>query len=87
MESTQQQQPNHRARVLYLLRSKLYYSAQLECLDGVRTYPQDTVFRMYNGWALALGGRPQEAIRELEAITGDRECSLGVTLSLLHAHK
>lgn len=76
-----------KARVLYLLRAGLFHSAQTLALEGVRRYPADNVFRMYNGWALALGHRPQEAIRELDSLSGDRDISLGVIVSLLHAHK
>lgn len=74
-------------RVLYLLRAGLYHSAQTLALEGVRRYPTDSVFRMYNGWSLALGGRPQEAIRELDSLSNDRDIALGVIVSLIHAHK
>ncbi|KAE8747148.1 hypothetical protein FOCC_FOCC006146 [Frankliniella occidentalis] len=76
-----------KARVLYLLRAGLSHSAQTLALEGVRRYPTDNVFRMYNGWTLALGSRPQEAIRELDSLSGDRDISLGVIVSLLHVHK
>lgn len=76
-----------KARVLYLLRASLYHSAQTLALEGVRRYPADNVFRMYNGWALALGGRQQEAVRELESLSNDKDVSLGVIVSLIHAHK
>lgn len=76
-----------KARVLYLLRAGLFHSAQTLALEGVRRYPADNVFRMYNGWSLALGGRPQEAIRELDSLSSDKDISLGIIVSLLHAHK
>ncbi|KAK3907554.1 Tetratricopeptide repeat protein 21B, partial [Frankliniella fusca] len=76
-----------KARVLYLLRARLYHSAQTLALEGVRRYPTDNIFRMYNGWSLALGSRPQEAIRELDSLSGDRDVSLGIIVSLLYVHK
>lgn len=76
-----------KAKVHYYCREKLYHAMQSAALDGLRKYPGDVTFRLYNGLSLVLGRRIQEGIRELEPLQSDHDVMLGTILALLFAHR
>ena len=49
-------------------------------------YPGDQTYRFYSGCSLAFEGRVQEAIRELERCTNDRDLAIGAILALIYSH-
>ena len=76
-----------KAQVHYYCREKLYHAMQSAALDGLRKYPGDATFHMYNGLSLVLGRRIQEGIRELEPLQSERDVVLGTILALMFAHR
>lgn len=76
-----------KAQVHYYCREKLYHAMQSAALDGLRKYPGDATFHMYNGLSLVLGRRIQEGIRELEPLQSERDVVLGTILALIFAHR
>ncbi|XP_069686948.1 tetratricopeptide repeat protein 21B-like [Periplaneta americana] len=76
-----------KAKILYYCREKLYHAMQSVALEGLRKYPGDATFRLYNGLSLVLGRRTQEGIRELEPLQSDRDVMLGAILALMYAHR
>lgn len=76
-----------KAKIHYYCREKLYHAMQSVALDGLRKYPGDPTFRLYNGLSLVLGRRVQEGIRELEPLQTDRDVMIGAILALIYAHR
>lgn len=76
-----------KAKIHYYCREKLYHAMQSAAVDGLRKFPGDVTFRLYNGLSLVLGHRIQEGIRELEPLQNDRDVMLGAILALMFAHR
>jgi tetratricopeptide repeat protein 21B len=76
-----------KAKIHYYCREKLYHAMQSAALDGLRKYPGDATFHLYNGLSLVLGRCVQEGIRELEPLQSDRDVMLGTFLALMFAHR
>ncbi|KDR09588.1 tetratricopeptide repeat protein 21B-like [Zootermopsis nevadensis] len=76
-----------KAKIHYYCREKLYHAMQSAALDGLRKFPGDVTFHLYNGLSLVLGHRIQEGIRELQPLQSDRDVMLGAILALMFAHR
>lgn len=73
--------------IVYYGRNRFYHSMQKTSLDALAKHPSNSLFRLFNGFALALGGRYQEGIRELNPLKNDHDLCLASVLCLLFAHK
>lgn len=73
--------------ILYYGRERFFHMMQTYALDALAKYPGHKPFRLYNGLALCLGNRIQEAIRELHPLQSDADISMGVLLALIYAHR
>lgn len=73
--------------LLYHGRSEFFHTMQKTALDGLARFPSHLVFRLYNGFALVLGNRVQEGIRELNPLKNDSDLGIGAVIALLYAHK
>lgn len=78
--------------ILYYGRSKFYNLMQKYALDGLTKYPDNSIFRLFNGISLVLGNRIQEGIRELNPLKNhnnndNNDSSMSAILCLIYAHK
>lgn len=73
--------------ILYYGRERFFHLMQTYALEALAKYPGHKSFRLYNGYALCLGNRIQEAIRELHPLQSDSEIAMGVLLALIYAHR
>lgn len=73
--------------IVYYGRNRFYHSMQKTSLDALTKHPSNPLFRLFNGFALALGGRYQEGIRELNPLRSDPDLCLASVLCLLFAHR
>lgn len=78
---------DYKSLILYYGREKFYHLMQNTALEALRKFPGNVAFRLYNGYALVLGNRIQEGIRELIPIRSEHEYSMGAILGLIYAHK
>nr|CAD7440821.1 unnamed protein product [Timema bartmani] len=76
-----------KAKILYYCREKYYHAMQTMSLDGVRKFPTDASFKLYNGLSLVLEKKVQEGIRELSPLQTDTDVVLGAVLALMTAHR
>lgn len=77
----------YKSLILYYGREKFYQLMQNQSLLAVAKYAGNKCFRMYNGFALVLGNRIQEGIRELGPLQSEKDITMGVLLGLNYAHK
>lgn len=77
----------YKSLILYYGREKFYHLMQNTALEGLARFAGNKCFRLYNGFALVLGNRIQEGIRELNPIQLEHEFSMGAILGLIYAHK
>lgn len=73
--------------ILYYGRERFFHLMQTYALEALANYPAHKSFRLYNGYALCLGNRIQEAIRELHPLRGDGDIAMGVLLALIYSHR
>lgn len=77
----------YKSLILYYGREKFFQLMQNKSLEGLTKFTGNTVFRLYNGFALVLGNRIQEGIRELNPIQSEKDYSMAAILGLIYAHK
>lgn len=77
----------YKSLILYHGREKFYHLMQNAALEGLTRFPDNKCFRLFNGFALVLGNRIQEGIRELAPIQSEAEFSMAAILALIYAHK
>ncbi|XP_055385031.1 tetratricopeptide repeat protein 21B-like [Condylostylus longicornis] len=73
--------------ILYYGRKKFYHSMQKASLDGLAKHSRNSSFRLFNGFALVLGNRVQEGIRELNPLKNDIDFAMASVLALIYGHK
>lgn len=73
--------------ILYYGRERFFHLMQTYALEALAKHPGHKTFRLYNGFALCLGNRIQEAIRELHPLQSDSDHAMGVLLALVYAHR
>lgn len=73
--------------ILYYGRERFFNMMQTYALEALTRYPGHKPFRLFNGFALCLGNRIQEAIRELHPLQTDADIAMGVLLALIYAHR
>lgn len=78
---------DYKSLILYYGREKFYQLMQNQSLQALTKYAGNKCFRLYNGFALVLGNRIQEGIRELAPLQSDKDIAMGVLLGLIYAHK
>nr|CAD7199018.1 unnamed protein product [Timema douglasi] len=76
-----------KAKILYYCREKYYHAMQTMSLEGIRKFPTDASFKLYNGLSLVLEKKVQEGIRELSPLQTDTDVVLGAVLALMTAHR
>lgn len=77
----------YKSLILYYGREKFYHLMQNTALEALSKFAGNACFRLYNGFALVLGNRIQEGIRELSPVMGEKEFSMAAILGLIYAHK
>lgn len=77
----------YKSLVLYYGREKFYHLMQNTALEALSKFAGNVCFRLYNGFALVLGNRIQEGIRELTPLLSEKEHSMAAILGLIYAHK
>lgn len=73
--------------ILYYGRERFFHLMQTYALEALAQHPGHQTFRVYNGYALCLGNRLPEAIRELHPLQSDSAQAMGVLLALVYAHR
>lgn len=78
---------DYKSLILYYGREKFYHLMQNTALEGLRKFSGASCFRLFNGFALVLGNRIQEGIRELNPIQMEKDFAMSAILGLIYAHK
>ncbi|XP_031631527.1 tetratricopeptide repeat protein 21B-like [Contarinia nasturtii] len=78
---------DYKSLILYYGREKYFHSMQSKSIEALTKFPANACFRLYNGFALSLGNRTQEGIRELNPMQSDKEYGMAATIGLIYAHK
>lgn len=77
----------YKSLILYYGREKFYQLMQNQSLLALAKFAGNKCFRLYNGFALVLGNRIQEGIRELGPLQSEPDIAMAVLLGLIYAHK
>lgn len=56
-------------------------------VEAQRMFPSNQIYSFYFGLSMAFQDRFQEAIRELDRCTNDRDLVLGSILALIYSHQ
>lgn len=72
---------------LYYGRENFYHAMQEAAIIGLSKFTNHNMYNLYSSIALVIGGRVQEAMRELLPLVKDKETSLAAILALIFAHK
>lgn len=78
---------DYKSLIQYFGREKFYQSMQNCSLEAITKFPGENTFRLYNGFALVLGNRMHEGIRELNPLQYEKDLSMASIIALMYAHK
>lgn len=76
-----------KAKIFFYSREKLYQSMLTVCKEGINRFSSDVTFNFYQTLALALNGRYQDSLRDLEALSLENDIKLSVVIAKLYINK